>query len=191
MGLKSTWLTALLINRGTALYRQFVRRDPKAFGSYATQMPGTATFRNRWGGSDCGRWVGRDFRSEIRMRESGPEVGGRFPDGIVQTGRTIAERAVKLGRDLGANRQNVQRIVNDLHAEGLVAFGANPHHRRAQLVVLSDKGRGTFDAAMTLQAPWVNGLSEGLAVKDLQAVHRVVTALRKKLESNDPSDRQL
>ena len=96
-----------------------------------------------------------------------------------------------LARDLGANRQNVQRIVNDLQAEGLVAFGTNPHHRRAQLVVLTDKGRRTFDAAMTLQAPWVNGLSQGLAVKDLQAVHRVVMALRKKLESNDPSDRQL
>src|SRR5690242_3588839 len=77
-----------------------------------------------------------------------------------------------LARDLGANRQNEQRIVNDLHAEGLVAFEANPHHRRAQLVVLTDKGRRTFDAAMALQAPWVSGLSEGLAVKDLQTVHR-------------------
>ncbi|RXG98132.1 MarR family winged helix-turn-helix transcriptional regulator [Bradyrhizobium vignae] len=93
-----------------------------------------------------------------------------------------------LARDLGANRQNVQRIVNDLHAEGLVAFEANPHHRRAQLVVLTEKGRRAFDAAMALQAPWINGLSEGLAIKDLQAVHRVVTALRKKLESNDPDD---
>ena len=95
-----------------------------------------------------------------------------------------------LARDLGANRQNVQRIVNDLHSEGLVAFEANPHHRRAQLVVLTDKGRRTFDAAMELQAPWVNGLSEGLSVKDLQTVHRVVAALRKKLESKDePEER--
>src|ERR1700730_18478128 len=84
-----------------------------------------------------------------------------------------------LARDLGANRQNVQRIVNDLHSEGLVAFEANPHHRRAQLVVLTDKGRRTFDAAMALQAPWVNDLSEGLSVKDLQTVHRFVAALRK------------
>ena len=87
-----------------------------------------------------------------------------------------------LARDLGANRQNVQRIINDLHTEGLVAFEANPHHRRAQLVVLTDKGRRTFDAAMALQAPWVNGLSEGLSVKDLLTVRRVVTVLRRKLE---------
>ena len=90
-----------------------------------------------------------------------------------------------LARNLGANRQNVQRIVNDLHREGLVAFGANPHHRRAQLVVLTDKGKQTFDAAMRLQAPWASSLSEGLLVKDIQTVHRVTIALRKKLESGE------
>src|SRR5215475_15270557 len=58
-----------------------------------------------------------------------------------------------LARGLRANRQNVQRIINDLHSEGMVAFEANPHHRRAQLVVLTDKGRQTFDAAMRLQIP--------------------------------------
>ena len=87
-----------------------------------------------------------------------------------------------LARDLGANRQNVQRIVNDLHKDGLVAFETNPHHRRAQLVVLTDKGRRAFDAAMDLQAPWVNELADGLLVKDIGTVRRVVTALRMKLE---------
>ena len=87
-----------------------------------------------------------------------------------------------LARDLGANRQNVQRIINDLHKDGLVAFCANPHHRRAQLVILTDKGKQAFDAAMDLQAPWVNDLADGLSVKDIGTVRRVVTALRKKLE---------
>jgi DNA-binding MarR family transcriptional regulator len=90
-----------------------------------------------------------------------------------------------LARDLGANRQNVQRIINDLHKDGLVAFAANPHHRRAQLVMLSGKGKRVFDAAMDLQAPWVNSLSERLAVKDIETVHRVITALRRKLEGSN------
>lgn len=89
-----------------------------------------------------------------------------------------------LARDLGANRQNVQRIVNDLRKEGLVAFEANPHHRRAQLIVLTDKGCQTFEAAMRLQAPWINRLSDGLSVKDIESVHRVLAALRKKLEGS-------
>jgi DNA-binding MarR family transcriptional regulator len=86
-----------------------------------------------------------------------------------------------LARDMGANRQNVQRIINDLRKGGLVAFEPNPHHRRAQLVVLTDKGRQAFDAAMRLQATWVNGLSEGLSVKDVKTTHQVMLALRRRL----------
>jgi len=89
-----------------------------------------------------------------------------------------------LARDMGANRQNVQRIINDLQKDGLVAFEVNPHHRRAQLVLLTDKGRRTFEAAMELQAPWINRISDGLSVKDVQTVHRVITALRNKLEGD-------
>ncbi len=89
-----------------------------------------------------------------------------------------------LARDLGANRQNVQRIIHDLHRDGHVAFQANPHHRRAQLVVLTDKGRQTFDAAMRLQAPWANRLSDGLSVRDVKTTHGIITALRQKLEAH-------
>ncbi|TIS61364.1 MAG: winged helix-turn-helix transcriptional regulator [Mesorhizobium sp.] len=93
-----------------------------------------------------------------------------------------------LARDMGAHRQNIQRIVNDLEKEGLVAFQPNPHHRRAQLVVLTGKGKQTYDAAMCLQAPWVNELSEGLRVDDIKTTHGVMTALRSKLERNGPEE---
>ena len=100
-----------------------------------------------------------------------------------------AQPVAWLARDMGANRQNVQRIVNDLHTKGLVTFETNPHHRRAHLVVLTDKGKQAFDAAMRLQAPWINGLAEGLSAKDLQTMHRVIIGLREKLEGNEPNDR--
>ena len=93
-----------------------------------------------------------------------------------------------LARDLGANRQNVQRIVNDLAEDGLVRFEANPHHRRAQLVVLTDKGRQAFDAAMSLQAPWVNRLSDGLAVDEIKAAHRVIMRLQTNLDDMIEAD---
>jgi DNA-binding MarR family transcriptional regulator len=93
-----------------------------------------------------------------------------------------------LARDMGANRQNVQRIVNDLEKDELVRFEANPHHRRAPLVFLTEKGRRAFDAAMRLQAPWINRLSDGLSIKDVQAFHRMIRTLRQKLESNEPVD---
>jgi DNA-binding MarR family transcriptional regulator len=93
-----------------------------------------------------------------------------------------------LARDMGANRQNIQRIVNDLAAEGMVTFQTNPHHRRAHLVVLTGKGKRAFDAAMRLQAPWINKLSDGLQVKDVEATHRVIAALRQKLEGEGDAE---
>lgn len=93
-----------------------------------------------------------------------------------------------LARDLGANRQNVQRIINDLEREGLVTFAPNPHHKRAQLVILTDKGKRSFKSAMDLQAPWANDLADGVTVKDLETVHRVILTLRKKLEGDDGAD---
>jgi DNA-binding MarR family transcriptional regulator len=95
-----------------------------------------------------------------------------------------------LARDLGANRQNVQRIINDLHKEGLIAFRANPHHRRAQLIVLTEKGKRTYDAAIRLFDPKVNTLADGVPVKDIETAHRILTALRKKLEGDDDAAEQ-
>lgn len=93
-----------------------------------------------------------------------------------------------LARDLGANRQNVQRIINDLERDGLVTFTANPHHKRAQLVVLTDKGKRAFKSAMDLQAPWVDDLANGVVIRDLEVVHRVMLTLRKKLERKADAD---
>jgi DNA-binding MarR family transcriptional regulator len=95
-----------------------------------------------------------------------------------------------LARDLSANRQNVQRIVNDLQKEGLVTFEANPHHRRAQLVVLTDKGKQTFDSAMRLQTPWINGLSDGLSIRDIETARGVMAVLRNKLEGGAGAEEQ-
>jgi DNA-binding MarR family transcriptional regulator len=95
-----------------------------------------------------------------------------------------------LARDLGAHRQNVQRIANDLEKEGLVAFESNPHHRRAPLVVLTAKGKRTYEAAMRLQAPWINNLAEGLRVEDIKTTHNVMTALRRKLEGDRDVEEQ-
>lgn len=134
------------------------------------------------------------FRLNNRLLNAGDQLVSRL--GLTSArwqilGAIVAaerpEPVAWLARNLGANRQNVQRIINDLHKEGLVIFQTNPHHRRAQLVLLTDKGKQSFDAAMRLQAPWVNHLSEGLMIKDIQIFHRVIIALRQKLERNESS----
>jgi DNA-binding MarR family transcriptional regulator len=82
----------------------------------------------------------------------------------------------------------VQRIVNDRAQDGLVRLEANPRYRRAQLVVLTDEGGQAFDAAMSLQAPWVNRLSDGLTVNEINAADRAITKLQTKLDGMTEAD---
>jgi len=95
-----------------------------------------------------------------------------------------------LARDLGANRQNVQRIVNDLKKEGLIVFQPNPHHRRAQLVVLSEKGQRAYSAALAAYYPKADALAKDISTSDIQTAHRVMAALRKKLEGANHAEEQ-
>ena len=93
-----------------------------------------------------------------------------------------------LARDMSANRQNIQRIVNDLACDGLVRFEPNPHHRRAQLVVLTEKGHAAHQAALQIQAPWVEKLAEGIAPDAIETAQAVLTALRAKLGGGDDTE---
>lgn len=87
-----------------------------------------------------------------------------------------------LARDMGANRQNIQRIVNDLSKEGYVDFVDNPHHKRAFLVVLTVQGKRAFEQAMALEAPWMDRLAEGISTDDILIMHKVLKTLRNRLD---------
>jgi DNA-binding MarR family transcriptional regulator len=87
-----------------------------------------------------------------------------------------------IARSMGLNRQGVQRIVNELEKDGIVAFAPNPNHRRANLVVLTERGKAIYEAASNLQAPWVNRLSDGLNLKGIAIATEVVGELRERLE---------
>jgi len=89
-----------------------------------------------------------------------------------------------LARSMGLSRQGVQRIANELEKEGLVAFEPNPHHRRANLVVLTEQGREVYQAAERRQIEWVNALSRDFTVDDIQCALKVMAAMRSRLEEN-------
>ena len=102
---------------------------------------------------------------------------------IVAAGRP--QPVAWVARDMSANRQNVQRIVNDLEDLGLVEFRPNPHHRRAQLVALTPAGQKAYNEAMRLQEPWMETLTEGLRVADIETTHAVIATLRRRLEGSE------
>ena len=87
-----------------------------------------------------------------------------------------------LARSMGLHRQGVQRIVNELVAEGIFALEENPHHRRAKLVRLTGKGEQLFQAASRRQKPWAKRLAKGLPPKTIAAAHDVLRTLHERLE---------
>ena len=132
------------------------------------------------------------FRVSSRMTTAGDRLVATI--GLTSArwqimGRMIAagrpQPVAWLARDMGASRQNIQRIINDLVRDGLVVFTPNPHHRRAHLVELTPKGRNAFDGAMALQAPWVDGLAEGLSTSDIETARKVVGVLQERLQSSE------
>ena len=91
-----------------------------------------------------------------------------------------------LARNMGLSRQGVQRIANELEAQGLVQFAPNPHHQRAKLVVLTEHGRSLYEAASARQGPWAGALADGLSAGDIEAATKILRAVRSRLEA-DPA----
>lgn len=88
-----------------------------------------------------------------------------------------------IARNMGLSRQSVQRLANELEKSGLVHFALNPHHERAKLVLLTERGATAYRKAMARQAPWASGLASGIEAKDIQAAHSLLQKLRTRLES--------
>ncbi len=95
-----------------------------------------------------------------------------------------------LARDLGANRQNVQRIVNELVQEGLLQFENNPHHKRAQLVVPTAVGKRAYDDAIRSWDPAADDLAKGLSSDELATTLRVLSVLRNRLSASNAGENE-
>ena len=63
-----------------------------------------------------------------------------------------------IARNMGLTRQGVRTVVKELVATGMVYLAPNPHHQRADLVLLTPEGKRTNDAAKARQGPWVGTL---------------------------------
>lgn len=89
-----------------------------------------------------------------------------------------------IAREMGLARQSVQRLTNELFEAGLIDLRDNPHHKRAKLVCLTEKGRESFDAIHKLQRPWVDALSQGMDAHRIDIARDVLQTLRKRLEQD-------
>jgi DNA-binding MarR family transcriptional regulator len=87
----------------------------------------------------------------------------------------------QIARNMGLTRQAVQRVANELEAEGFVRFAPNPDHQRAKLVLLTTKGQAAYAAAMKRWQPKARALGSGSTAKDIETALATLRRLRQRL----------
>ncbi|MFV2093318.1 MAG: MarR family winged helix-turn-helix transcriptional regulator [Hyphomicrobiales bacterium] len=87
----------------------------------------------------------------------------------------------QIARNMGLTRQGVQKTVNHLHRQNLVAFRPNPNHRRARLVCLTSGGQALYAKIMARQVRWANAIGEDFAIADIQKALEIIISLTVKL----------
>lgn len=92
------------------------------------------------------------------------------------------ETVSNIARYMGLARQSVQRTSDELEKLGLVAFEANPHHKRALLVRLTPAGEAAFRHISEMRAPWINGLAAELDAEEVAVAIKLLKILRHKFE---------
>lgn len=73
----------------------------------------------------------------------------------------------QIARVMGQTRQSVQRLVDIMHKDRLLAFLRNPDHKRARLVTLTTKGKEVYARLEEKQIPWANQHSSQMNERDL------------------------
>ena len=96
----------------------------------------------------------------------------RQPDGLKMS---------ELSRFLMVTGGNVTGVTDELEREGLVSRINNPQDRRAWIVCLTDKGRGTFEAMAQEHEQWILELFAGLPANTLQQLYTQLGTLRVQL----------
>lgn len=86
-----------------------------------------------------------------------------------------------LARNMGLTRQAVQRIVDEMCADGFVRLEPNPHHRRAMLVVMTERGEGAYRAASERQGRWAEGLAAKLSPEEIESAADLLREMQRRL----------
>lgn len=87
----------------------------------------------------------------------------------------------QIARNMGLSRQGVRRSTNVLVEKGLVRFEDNPDHKRAKLVVPTEKGQEALSQLEKIQSIWANAVSKELSNVELKRVVHTMKALGEKI----------
>lgn len=99
--------------------------------------------------------------------------------GVVEHGPAPVAHVARI---MGLTRQSVQQSANTLERDGFIEFVANPHHRRAKLMLMTRKGHDALAQLQRHQAEWADQLDSKHTLEDLQTAVAVLRQVREDLE---------
>nr|WP_246545252.1 MarR family winged helix-turn-helix transcriptional regulator [Photorhabdus hainanensis] len=98
--------------------------------------------------------------------------------------------APQIAAAMGITRQGVQKQLNLGLSSGMVRTLTNPRHERSPLYQLTELGWRTFDAAISLEAEWVESLMQSSDPNELKVTLNTLISLETELgESPVPNTR--
>jgi DNA-binding MarR family transcriptional regulator len=164
----------------------------EGFSMAASSRKAPATLRHFRGHSKSGAaftaLVLETFRLNARLLAAGDQLtksvgltSARWQVMAALRKAPVPVTVATLARQMGLQRQSVQRTVDLLVAERLAAFVDNPRHLRAKLAVLTQKGRTTLKRSHPLQVEWANRIAQGIATDRLDLCAELLRELRGRL----------
>ncbi|WP_197446741.1 MarR family winged helix-turn-helix transcriptional regulator [Tautonia plasticadhaerens] len=87
-----------------------------------------------------------------------------------------------VSRIMGLTRQSVQTTADALERDGFVEYRDNPHHRRAKLIALTEKGRIALRQVEARQAIWADRTGKAVGEEALRTAVEGLRRARQRLE---------
>ena len=89
----------------------------------------------------------------------------------------------QIARARRLTRQQIQKLVDDAEAKGLVGFRQNPNHKRSRIVALTLDGTALFERIDGTIRETAQEMSEDFDIRDLDPALRVLFDLQQSLDA--------
>ena len=89
----------------------------------------------------------------------------------------------ELARARPVARQHIQKLADGMAEDGLIAFAANPAHKRSQLVTLTPAGERLYEALTRRLGSMADELAAGMDARKLATSAETLAALAAKLDA--------
>jgi DNA-binding MarR family transcriptional regulator len=133
------------------------------------------------------------IRAVLRLNATAQKSGTRLMRGTGITNarwQTLSElfafeqrvTVSELARHMGLTRQAVQRLADDMAADGLVEFVENPGNARSMHLLLTVSGKATYHDALEREWQWINAIAEDLDPEQITRTVNLLEGIAKKIQ---------